>query len=332
MQELEGFRHVPGAHCGSTALSNIARFYGHALTEPLCFGIAEGMGFMAIALPDLSPSRMIAGRNPFLEAQFFENLGVPFAWEKEAQVARAWDAARTAIDCNLPVLLQADLRYLPYYASKTHFTGHVVVLAGYDEAAGKALLSDTHFDTLQTVSLDDLARARSSAYPPRPLANDYFVVHRFEPPKDLGPLLRGAIARQARTLLERERYGSTPAGVQGMERVAETFPEWAEAPDWKWCARFAYQVIERRGTGGGNFRALYAKFLGEAARWLPDAGLPALAGRMEAIAAGWTELAMHLKAISEADSPAGFDTAGRKVGELAAAERAWCEAALEASA
>ena len=32
------------------------------------------------------------------------------------------------------------------------------------------------------------------------------------------------------------------------------------------AARFCYQVIERRGTGGGNFRLMYSRFLAEAGR------------------------------------------------------------------
>jgi hypothetical protein len=78
-----------------------------------------------------------------------------------------------------------------------------------------------------------------------------------------------------------------------MEHLARTFGEWAQAPDWSWCARFAYQVIERRGTGGGNFRRLYARFLSEA-RPAPGRGLSALSARMAAIADGGPA-AMHLK-------------------------------------
>ena len=71
-------------------------------------------------------------------------------------------------------------------------------------------------------------------------------------------------------------------------RIVNTVEEaggWPEATeDWQWCARFAYQVIERRGTGGGCFRLMYSRFLAEAGR--DEAPLAAEA------AARWTELAM----------------------------------------
>ncbi len=323
MRSLHSFTHHPGAHCGSTALSNLASFHGHPLSEALCFGIGEGLGFVTIVLPDRSPSRLAMGRFTFLEERFFENLGIPFQWTRSPDAGEAWRAAREAIDRNVPVLLRTDLYYLPYYRSKTHFSGHVVVLAGYDEQRGEAALSDTHFDALQTVTLEDLARARSSPHPPYPLENHLVAVERFQIPDDLAPVLARAIVRQARRMLEPKDRGAAKAGVPGMEHLAQTFGEWAQAPDWPWCARFAYQLIERRGTGGGNFRRLYARFLAESERWLPGKGLSALSVRMSAIADCWTDLATHLKEVSEASEPAGFETAGEKLAALAAAERAY---------
>jgi len=54
-------------------------------------------------------------------------------------------------------------------------------------------------------------------------------------------------------------------------------------------------VIERRGTGGGNFRLMYSRFLEEV-------GNP-LAGLAAETAAGWTSLAAALQDASESDDP-----------------------------
>ncbi len=88
--------------------------------------------------------------------------------------------------------------------------------------------------------------------------------------------------------------------------------------DWQWCARFGYQVIERRGTGGGNFRVMYSRFLEEAG--FEQAELAAEA------AARWTSLADALFAASESDdpeSPAWSRVEAEAALVLEAEERLW---------
>jgi hypothetical protein len=109
------------------------------------------------------------------------------------------------------------------------------------------------------------------------------------------------------------------AGLPAVRRLAAEAGSWPEAvDDWQWCARFAYQVIERRGTGGGAFRLMYSRFLAEAGR--PEATLAAEA------AARWTELAGAFHAASERDEPdpdlwQEIDAAAGRV--LESEERLW---------
>jgi hypothetical protein len=78
-------------------------------------------------------------------------------------------------------------------------------------------------------------------------------------------------------------------------------------------------VIERRGTGGSNFRALYGRFLAEVGR-------DAESAMAAAAAEHWTALAGELFAASETDEPdpTGWErigTAAERV--LDAEERLW---------
>jgi hypothetical protein len=85
-------------------------------------------------------------------------------------------------------------------------------------------------------------------------------------------------------------------GLPALRRFADEVGGWPEAaPDWQWCARFNYQVIERRGTGGGNFRAMYSRFLAE----VGSAASPLAAEASER----WTALAGELFAASEHEEP-----------------------------
>jgi hypothetical protein len=111
---------------------------------------------------------------------------------------------------------------------------------------------------------------------------------------DLRDAASDAIARNAKQMIDPPlgEYEGLPA----LRRYAAEVGEWPQGvEDWQWCARFCYQVIERRGTGGGNFRLMYSRYLEEAGR--DEAALAADAARR------WTSLAEALLAASEADEP-----------------------------
>ena len=162
------------------------------------------------------------------------------------------------------MLLLTDLYYLDHYGNSAHFPGHAVVLAGYDEEV--ALLSDTGFEELQ----DDAAREPRQGPPqqaPRLPARRPHVhrLRRGRPGEQLREAIPAAIERAAKAMLEPEFREFS--GLDAVRRLSEEAGGWPEvAEDWQWCARFGYQVIERRGTGGGAFRLMYSRFLEEAGR------------------------------------------------------------------
>jgi hypothetical protein len=119
------------------------------------------------------------------------------------------------------------------------------------------------------------------------------------------------------------------SGQSALERFAAELPGWpAEAideADRSWCFRYAFQVIERRGTGGGLFRALYARFLREAEAALPGLAALDLAPRMEALAGGWTRLAAELRRLSNVSRGTVPPEAAELALALARDERRWHE-------
>jgi hypothetical protein len=291
---VQGFRHTPGNHCGSTALRNLLAFHGVEISEEMAFGLGAGAGFYYLALDDSSPSRWFNGRTARLEESFRELTGAALEMRTfaEAEGEAAWAAARAQVDAGKPALLLTDIYYLDHYGNSAHFPGHAVVLAGYDSDVAR--LSDTAFEELQTTRLENLARARHSGHPAYPLEGHMFTVGEAIDREQLEAAAPRAIERAVSEMLE-PPFGEF-AGVPALERLAAEAGSWPEAvEDWRWCARFAYQVIERRGTGGGCFRLMYSRFLEEAGR--EEAPLAAEA------AARWTELAEAFKAASEDEEP-----------------------------
>ena len=121
--------------------------------------------------------------------------------------------------------------------------------------------------------------------------------------------------------------GDEVQGVPGIRAFAASIPTWHELDDPSWTARFAYQNVERRGTGGGAFRAMYADFLSAVAGTV---SLPADAPeRMAGVAADWTAVGETLYEASETDDPETFRAllaeAGADVDALADREAALYE-------
>jgi hypothetical protein len=312
---IEGYRHTPGNHCGSTALRNLLAFDGIEISEEMALGLGAGVCFYYLHLDGQSPSRFTAGRVGRLEEQFLELTGSPLRFQTFEDPDDSWAAAREAVDSGRPALLITDLYYLDHYGKSAHFPGHAVILAGYDDEV--AYLSDTGFDELQTTRLENLARARHGRHPVFPLDGQLLTVPDPGALTDPRAAAPQAIARNARQMIE-PAMGDFE-GLPALRRFAAEVGEWpSELEDWQWSARFCYQVIERRGTGGGNFRLMYSRFLAEAGR--EEAGFAAAA------AAGWTALAASLLDASEAEEadPGLWSAIGdRAQGVLDSEERLW---------
>jgi hypothetical protein len=315
---VPGYEHVPGQHCGSTALRNLLAFHGAEISEEMAFGLGAGACFYYVTLEQGSPTRWFNGRTARLEESFDQLTGAALQLRTfEPGAGGAWEAARAEVDAGRPALLLTDLYHLDHYGNSAHFPGHAVVLVGYDEET--AYLSDTGFEQLQTTRLENLDRARHSGHPAYPLAGHMFTASGEVSAQRLREAVPAAIELAARRMLEPEIPGFS--GLDAVRKLAAEAGSWPEVTeDWQWCARFGYQVIERRGTGGGAFRPMYARFLAEAGR--PEAGLAATAGE------AWSELAEAFRAASENEEPdpavwVQVDGAANRVAE--AEQRLWAE-------
>ena len=302
---VPGYEHVPGNHCGSTALRNLLAFHGVEITEEMAFGLGAGACFFYVALEGQSPSRFTNGRAAKLEESFLELTGAPLRMRTDPEPDASWAMARESVDSGRPALLLTDLYYLDHYGKSAHFPGHAVVLAGYD--SGEVLLSDTGFEELQKTKLENLAKARHSKQPIFQLDG-----HMVDLPDGaeldaaaLRAAIPAAVERAAREMIE-PALGEFQ-GLPALRKLVAEIGSWPEAAeDWQWCARFLFQVIERRGTGGGNFRAMYSRFLDEA-------GCGAEAPVCAEASGRWTELAEAARLASETDeaNPAQWAELGR---------------------
>lgn len=314
---VPGFSHEPGLHCASTALADLARWNGLPWSEALSFGLGAGVGFTYAERDQGTPSRLIIPRAPELELTFLDVIGLAQSWRHGDDPKAAWEAVQAELDAGRPVLLLTDLYYLDYYDTNTHFSGHALVLAGYDPATEMAYTADTERPGLQQTSLQSLARARRSDHFPTAIDQHWLPGGPWEPQRSLAEAVPDALLRAARFMLEPD---SVHDGVAGMRLWADCIREWADVPDWAWSARFAYQIIERRGTGGSSFRRLYRAFLQEAMAYVPALATGgALAAADEAVER-WRDLGFALRRLSMGEDRPDFAPLAAPIRELADVE------------
>jgi len=207
------------------------------------------------------------------------------------------------VDRGLPVLIQTDIAYLPYFNTDQHFPGHAVVICGYNDKKGEFYVSDTlHPETL-AVAIPDMERARSAAFPPYVLKNKSFVLEDLSGFRIDEAMVRGAIYLWAEENLNGIPGLPAAYGVRSLEALIKDVTDWKEAADWQWSARFTYQIIERRGTGGAGFRTLYRQFLEEQEEQYPALQRLRLSNEMALIEDIYHEIATTFRQISEKEAP-----------------------------
>lgn len=287
--------HRPGRHCGSSAIRDLLEFHGLNLTEAFCFGLGAGLGITYVELPGTGTPFIVHVRSMGFEEKVFATLDVPFQWETFPDKSVATAALDEYLNAGKPALLLSDIYYLPYFNSTTHFPGHAIVAWGYSDEGGDVMVSDTERPQLLPVPRESLADARYSLAPPFVHHGNLFVLDKAQ--LEVRPeRVRSAIVDNARALKD----GGRLSGIDALDTWINDLPRWQAHEQWSWLLRFAYQVIEKRGSGGGGFRIMYAEFLDEAQALLPELGEMGLASRMRDCALAWSALAGRLEAGSKA--------------------------------
>lgn len=304
---VDGFEHRPGGHCSSTALRDLLSFYGHQFTEEMVFGLGAGLAFVYYRNPLMEPPVYIGGRVSNLEEQLRRSLGFEMEVVKGLDDVSAWLEAKEMLDAGTPVMVHADVYHLDYLNARRHFSGHRVVLVGYDEERGVAFVADNDRDSVQECSLQSLRRARAAAFLPQPAEN---LLYRFSVPRELTALEEAipraidvVVGNSMRLAEERSRYsrgnGTVVKGIEGLGEFATVMDSWpgsmAEEMLSLQC-KSIYVMAEKGGTGyGGNFRRLYGRFLKESAGVLEIPALGELGDEFVRIGDAWTRLSLTFR-------------------------------------
>lgn len=296
----------------------IAHYCGLELSEAMTFGLGSGLDLLFLAGEKLQPQVIGFGRTLTLELDVASALGVDYREQPDFDDAHAWEAVRREVAAGRPTMLSGDVFHLDYRDFKNHFPAHRFVLLGYDDDREIAFVADRLRPEVEEVSYGALARSRNPRDYPMSTFNLWGRFHSVEPTRTLPEAIAFALDRnvarmrgddQSQTMLIHMSSGGSGideciTGLDGLRRFAASVPTWFERPDRDALLRFGGTNIESYGTGGGNFRRLFAAFLSEARAHVPDRVDEATVDRAMRSADCWTALSDALRSPSAADPQA----------------------------
>src|SRR5687768_4664749 len=255
-----------GQHCETTTLGALLRHADVDLSEPMLFGLGEGLGFVYWDAKNMG-FPFLGGRvkPAAITRTATARLGLTLHVQETSSPRKAWQNVAAVLAAGRPVGLQLDSYHLDYFTAKVHFGGHFVAMYGYD---------DTHahlIDTAQqggavTTTLTSLARARGERGPmtARNLSQAITSTGRH----DVGAGVRNAIARYAHA---DHKPHIANLGHRGIAKAAQQVTRWlGRSGDPSRDLPLAAMLMERGGTGGALFRVMYRDFLAEATTIVDD--------------------------------------------------------------
>lgn len=288
---VKSFKHQQGGHCESTTMRDLIAHLGLPITEELIFGLDSTFGFVFLDNSgsgnpdtdfDFGIPLFIGGKQGTINENSLacRILGLNIKMETFSSSDLAWESSKALLDQDIPLGLQVDLGYLPYFEwdEDMHFGGHYITLVGYDEEKEVALVCDTEYDEIKEINFDQLKKARSSKFGGRFMQpHNKQVVISSRPDGKKPPFSRAvklALQQVSRQFLA---PSMNYHGIPAMVLFAESIPKWKDTLSGKIKAPYTDKIvpaatttlemmhglIEEWGTGGSIFRNLYTGFLQE---------------------------------------------------------------------
>lgn len=256
-----------GKHCESSSIGNLLINQGLNLSEPMIFGLGEGLSFIYWKMKSMNLP-FLGGRNKQfdLTRNLCRNLGLKLDARETTSKKKAWENITEFIDVSNPVSLQLDCYHLEYFTQKIHFAGHFLTAYGYDKEY--VYVSDTmqqglkHKSKIRNIELARFEKGQMSA------KARSFTIKVPDKNIDLKRAIIIAIKNNTDAFLNPPISNLT---YRGIKKLGAELPKWidvAENPDVDLI--LAGDLMENAGTGGSLFRNLYRDFLKEVSQMFPE--------------------------------------------------------------
>lgn len=290
--------HFEGDHCETTAAGTLLKQLDIHLSEPMLFGLGEGLGFIFWNMKTMN-FPFIGGRikPDALTENIAKNLSLELRVKETSSQQKAWNSVKQLVEHGQFVGLKLDCFHLDYFSTPIHFAAHYVALLNYDEHF--AYLQDTKQQggTVKT-SLQSLALARAEKGP-MASKNLYYTLQATGQQFDLKEAIITSIKNNANDYLNPP---ISNIGYKGILKTSSEIIHWYQrSKDIKNDFKTTAMLMEKAGTGGALFRNLYRDFLKESFDLLKLDKLEQGNLAFAEIAILWTSISNLFEAVSQTE-------------------------------
>ncbi len=287
MVRIENLEVFKGQHCETTTTGTLLKQIGISLSEPMLFGLGEGLGFIFWNMK-MMDFPFIGGRvkPDVLTENICRNLNLELKIEETSSIKKAWENVSKHINQGKIAGVKLDCYHLDYFSSKIHFAGHYVAMHGYDSEFVYLVDTDQQGGSVKT-SLENFALARNERGP-MSSRNLTYTINQTAVPYNLKEAIITAIKNNA---LEYLNPPIKNISYKGILKTSTEIKKWFKnSANVKTDFQTTAMLMERAGTGGALFRNLYRDFLKESYMLLNNELLHEAYQDFIAIAKSWTEV------------------------------------------
>lgn len=288
------FQHNQSAHCENGVTSNLLKYYGINLSEPMVFGIGAGIFFSHMPFIKLNgiPVTSFRPLPGMIFKRVTKRLGLTVERVKFSNPETAMSELDKVLLSGTPVGMLVGVFNLSYFpdAYRFHFNAHNLVAFGKEN--NQYHISDPVMEKIEFLSTEDLKKVRyaKGTYPPK--GRMYYIKY---VPKNINieKAIYAGIKNASKDMLT---IPLPMFGVKGIDYLANKMKNWENKLGERKASHYLGQVIrmmEEIGTGGAGFRFIYAAFLQESADIINKPELKQLSSDMTQIGDKWREFSVN---------------------------------------
>jgi hypothetical protein len=281
MNNIIDFQHRMAAHCETGTLTALFNYAGLKISEPLVFGIANGIFFGYLETDNFPfPTFIVRSRPGQIRKNITSRLGIKLKENTYKDVAKGEAALDKLILNNIPTAAQVDFFYMDYMPDwqRVHINVHFILVTGVKD--DYYVVSDSYYPKISELKKESMRKARWAGghMPPKG-----FLFYPEKVPTEVDfkkPIIKG-IKNACRNMI------GLPVpfiGVKGIYKFANKVKEWPLlARDTEHLSHEIMKInilLEDQGTGGAGFRFMYASFLQQASEILGNNNLSDMSKRM----------------------------------------------------